>query len=839
LVVARPETYENRNVQRELPTGTVTFLFTDIEGSTRLLQELGAEAYARELACHRAVVREAFAAEGGVEVDTQGDALFVAFPTAPGALRAAARATERLAAGRVRVRVGIHTGTPLVSERGYVGEDVHRAARIGGAGHGGQVLVSAATAALVGTDGLRDLGEHRFKDLSAPERVYQLGDGEFPPLRSLYQTNMPVSLTSFLGREGELAAVIELLDSDGVRLLTLTGAGGSGKTRLALQAAAAVSGGYGDGVWWVPLAPLRDAQLVLETARQALGARVELAEHIGDRSMLVLFDNFEHVIDAAGEVAALLGHCPHLDVLVTSREPLHVSGEYEYPVLPLAHEDAAELFVARAKAVVPGFESDAAVAEICRRVDALPLAVELAAARVKALSLSEIAKRLDRRLPLLVRGMQDVSNRQRTLRATIDWSYQLLAAEEQRLFARLAVFAGGSTLEAAERVVDADLDLLQLLVEKSLVRFGGDRYEMLETIHEFASELFGQLGEAGTLRRRHAEYFAGFAARLDVESRAMHGVERRMWAGRNSGDVNNLRRALDTAVWLADRELALRLVGLGPLVYATTVPDGLRLVETALGIEGRSTRRAEANALQRGGQLAFERAAGVRSRTLLQDSLEHFRILGDDEAVADTLADLAQTEATLGDIDGARSHLHESIELSRRIASDDRLAGALHSLGELERDHGRITEGAELLAEALELRNRAEDYRGAAQIRHGLADLRLEEGELRAAERLYAETLVHFRSEDDRRAMAYCLGGLAAAAAARGELTRAATLWAAVEEIEEERGAPLRSFERARYRRFLGALDATRFVREVEAAKNLELQQTVEFAIVGVRHRQP
>ena len=321
----------------------MTFLFTDVEGSTRLLHELGAAGYADALAEHRRILRRAFGAHGGVEVDTQGDAFFVAFPTAPGALAAAADALAGLERGPIRVRMGVHTGTPHVGEEGYVGVDVHRAARIAAAGHGGQVLVSAATAALVGRDGLHDLGEHRLKDLSAPERIFQLGEAEFPPLASLHQTNLPVPATPFLGRERELAEVLGLLSREDVRLLTLTGPGGTGKTRLGLQAAGALAEHYPHGVWWVPLAPLRDPALVLEEAAQALGGQEGLAAYIGDKRLLLLFDNFEHVVDAAGGLGELLAACPGRDLVVTSREPLHLTGEQEYPVPPLAPEGGGRL----------------------------------------------------------------------------------------------------------------------------------------------------------------------------------------------------------------------------------------------------------------------------------------------------------------------------------------------------------------------------------------------------------------------------------------------------------------------------------------------------------------
>src|SRR5712692_11322533 len=450
-----------------LPSGTVTFLFTDVEGSTKLLHDLGAEEYSRVLAEHRRVLREAFEANQGVEVDTQGDAFFVAFPTAPGALGAAAEAIAGLAPGPIRVHMAIHTGTPHLSEDHYVGMDVHRAARIAACGHGGQVLVSASTAALLGTDGLRDLGEHRLKDLSAPGRMYQLSDEDFPPLKSLYRTNLPIPATPFLGRLHELAEVSGLLKE--ARLLTLTGPGGTGKTRLGLQAAAEAAEGYPDGIFWVPLAPLRDPELVLVTAGQALGAKDGLAQHLADKSLLLLFDNFEHVVEAAPRLSELLASCPNVHLLVTSRELLRVPGEQAYPVPPLEPEDGTELFVARARAALPSFVASDAVPELCARLENLPLALELAAARVRVLSPEQLVERLSQRLDLLKAG-RGVDPRQQTLRATIEWSYELLNTEEQLLFARLAIFAGGCTLEAAEHVCEADVDTLQSLVDKSLVR---------------------------------------------------------------------------------------------------------------------------------------------------------------------------------------------------------------------------------------------------------------------------------------------------------------------------------------------------------------------------------
>ena len=542
-------------VGRDLPSGTVTFLFTDVEGSTKLLHELGAGTYAVALAEHRRILRDAFGTGGGVEVDTQGDAFFVAFPTAPGALAAAAAVLDGLLGGPISVRMGVHTGTPHRDKEGYVGVDVHRAARIAAAGHGGQVLISASTAALLGTDGLRDLGEHRLKDLSAPERIYQRGDEDFPPLKSLYRTNLPIPATPFLGRLHELAEVCGLLED--ARLLTLTGPGGTGKTRLGLQAAAAAGERYPDGIFWVPLAPLRDPELVLATAGQALGAKDGLAEHLADKSLLLLFDNFEHVVEAAPRLSELLASCPNVRLLVTSRELLRVPGEQAYPVPPLEPEDGTELFVARARAALPSFVASDAVPELCARLENLPLALELAAARVRVLSPEQLVERLSQRLDLLKAG-RGVDPRQQTLRATIEWSYELLTEDEQRLFARLAVFAGGSTLESAEAVCAADLDTLESLVDKSLVRVRqANRFWMLETIREYAVERLEDSGEAEILQRRHAEYFLELGEEAELNTRVYSGE----WIQRLEPEHDNLRTALDHLAASGENEHVLRLAG--------------------------------------------------------------------------------------------------------------------------------------------------------------------------------------------------------------------------------------------------------------------------------------
>src|SRR5215210_1900157 len=367
----------------QLPSGAVTFLFSDIEGSTRLLQELG-DGYAEALAEHRRVLRRAFERHAGVEIDTQGDAFFVAFARATDAVAAAADAQRALERGRIRVRIGLHTGEPMVTDDGYVGIDVHRAARIAAAGHGGQVLVSQTTRELLDGAELRDLGEHRVKDLSEPQRLYQLGSADFPPLRSLYGTNLPVQPTSFVGRDRELAEVVELMRS--TRLLTLTGPGGSGKTRLALQAAAEVADDFVDGVWFVPLAAIHEPQLLEPVISKVLGARDQLTSHLRSKRTLLLLDNFEQLLAAAPFLAELLAQTQDLALLVTSRERLALAAEREYGVPTLGADEAVSLFSARAQALNPGFQIDRDVREICSRLDGLPLALELAAARAKILT---------------------------------------------------------------------------------------------------------------------------------------------------------------------------------------------------------------------------------------------------------------------------------------------------------------------------------------------------------------------------------------------------------------------------------------------------------------------
>jgi predicted ATPase/class 3 adenylate cyclase len=648
-------------LRRNFPSGTVTFLFTDVEGSTKLLHTLGAERYATKLADHRRVVRNVCGARGGVEVDTQGDAFFVAFPTATGAVEAARLITEELASGPISVRIGLHTGTPLITEEGYVGNDVHLAARVAAAAHGGQIVVSSATRILADEGySLVDLGEHRLKDISEPVSIFQLGDREFPPLKTISNTNLPRPVSSFVGRERELSEVLNRL-AGGARLVTLSGPGGSGKTRLALEAAAALVPEYRAGVFWVGLASLREPGLVTATIAQTLGAKDGLAEHISEREMLLLLDNLEHVIEAAPSLSLLLASCPNLTFLVTSRELLRVEGEVEYPVPPLAVAEAVSLFCERAQ--VPASED---IAELCLRLDLLPLAVELAAARTKALSPAQILERLGQRLDLL-KGGRDVDPRQQTLRATIAWSYELLTPDERRLFDRLAVFAGGCTLDAAEEISEAMIDNLQSLVEKSLLRFSDDRYWMLETIREFACERLAELRDAEQLQLRHATYYLRLAEQTESEVR---GPAEEEWLRRLVKEQENFRSALTWSLETEDTETALRLTGaLHPFWYhAGLLLEGRRWTEQALTQAGTTGTAARAKALATAGEFAGLAGDLKVAKSYLEESIAIYESLGDQGALPAAHTQLGHIAVHEGHYDLAQSLYLRSLEHESSVA---------------------------------------------------------------------------------------------------------------------------------------------------------------------------
>jgi predicted ATPase/class 3 adenylate cyclase len=814
----------------ELPSGTVTFLFTDVEGSTKLLHELGAEAYAEALAEHRRAVRQACASNGGVEVDTQGDAFFFAFPTAPGALGAAGDVTEALAPRPIRVRIGLHTGTPLVTEEGYVGPDVHRAARIAAAGHGGQVLVSSSTASLVDLE-LRDLGEHRFKDLGAAERVYQLGDGDFPALKSLYRTNLPVPATPFLGRERELAEVVELLGREDVRLLTLTGPGGTGKTRLAAQAAGLASGAYPDGIWWVPLASLRDPQLVLESAAQVLGVKGGLAEHIAGQRLLCLFDNFERVIDASADLGDLLVACPNLKLIATSREPLHLSGEHEYPVPPFAHEEGVGFFLARALTVKPDFQANGTVSEICRRLDDLPLALELAAARARALSAAKILERLDQSLPLLTGGARDAPERQRTLRATIEWSHELLTPEEQRLFACLSVFGGGCTLEAAEQVAEADLDTLQSLVEKSLLRFTNERYWMLETIREFARERFEESAEITEVRARHAAWAADVVERhQDLRfgnEEALASLE---------AEHDNIRAALAWLLEAGDAAAGLRLTG-GDLSYFWWVRGYIReahgWLEAFLSAEGPRPPEVQAKALTRISFLAAE-LDPVKAIEYGDAAVAMWTEIGDVDWIVRSLNGAGNALWSGERFDEAVRYFDEAIAHATNSGLHEWLATLSANKAGVLLESGEEGRARTLLVDALGRARDAGSRIDIAAVLPMLGILDALDGRPEAASEL-CEALTIEHELGFRVTLPTHLSGLAAVAAGSGFLRNAVLLASAAEAIEHERGErPGNHVLRARERALVTAREGLAH-DEYEGLRArgsaLELDEAIEIAL--------
>jgi predicted ATPase len=817
----------------------VTFLFTDVEGSTRLLDELGAEAYARALAEHRRAVREAVAAHRGVEVDTQGDAFFVAFATAPAALEAAAAITAGLAFGPVQVRVGVHTGTPLVTEEGYVGVDVHRAARIAAAGHGGQVLVSAASAALADGRRLRDLGEHRFKDLAAAERVFQLGYEEFPPLNSLYRSNLPVPPTAFLGREREVDEVADLLTQKAVRLLTLTGPGGTGKTRLAMQAAAEVSESFPDGVWWVPLAPVRDPGLALFSVAQTLGVKEQpgrkladtlVAELMGKRNLLLL-DNLEHLLPEAAAAIGVLRDSDGPVVLVTSRERLRIQGEQSYPVPPLVERDGVDLFTTRARALDPAFSPTPAIRELCARLDQLPLPIELAAARTELFSPEQLLERVSDRLDLL-KGGRDADPRQQTLRATIDWSYDLLTEAERTLFACLSVFAGGCTLDAAKEVTDADPDTLQSLLDKSLLRRHTDkdrqpRYWMLETIREYAAERLAESFDDAAILRRHAEYVLALAqsANLDVEA---EGVQRHDLVIR---ERDNVHEALGWAL-RSDPELGLRLaVALEDYWFTNEPFNGMRWFQALLDAAEEAPPRLRARALCAYGASAHMAGDHQHAELIYKDSLARFRALGDERGTALAVCRLAFIATRRGELGRARALLEESLESFRRSGSQKGEMQALGYLGEVAYREGDRAAGLELLEQSVAMAESlgAPSWRGAMLgflVKHALDARRLEDADSWARKRL---ELSH--ATGDLKDMVYTLADLARIAAEAGDPQRAGRLWGILEVVEAQGPVGGWAADREHYAGHVVATSAPELTRAQEEGRRMPLDDAVKYAL--------
>ena len=819
-------------MRQGLPSGTVTFLFTDIEGSTRLLHALGPDAYADALEEHRRALREAFAAHQGVEVDTQGDAFFVAFSTASHAAKAAQAAIAELGNGPIRVRVGLHTGAPSLTGEGYVGIDVHRGARVAALAHGGQIVISPATAALLDEEELRDLGVHRLKDFDGATHLFQLGAEEFPPLRSPGSIELPTPTTRFLGRENELFDAVSIIYDRDPRVLTILGPGGTGKTRFSIELARLLADEAEGGTVFCTLAPLREPGLVLSTLAERLGAAsgdvAAIAARIGDKRTHLVVDNAEHLLpEAARPLGELAAAVPALRLFATSREALRVQGEHELDLPPLADAEAVLLFCERARAVRPDIEENETVHRLCERLDRLPLALELAAARTKLLAPDALLERLGESLDLL-KGTRDADERHATLRTTIGWSFDLLTEGEQRLFAHLSVFRGGCTLESTEVVCGADLETIASLLDKSLVRrrtgrLGEERFWMLETIREFAVERLEESGEVDNLRRRHAEHMLEIA-------RSAHLSEDDDPADVSAGlaEQDNFRAALD---WAEEQDpvFGLELAAeLQHLWTAANPEEGVRRFERLLEGATATPPTLYADALRvYGGSLdlsgRFDEAEKVSEECRLL-----YRELGDDRGLAAVEHMLAVSAWRREDWELMRELTEHSLALSRgRFAFVE--TTNLYLLGQLARVDGDVERATALTRQSAEMAHAAGWTWWESGQLHALLMLALERGDLDEAEQQGCAALVMEREQENRLWALYSIAGLAQVAHARGELERAGVLWGAAER-EAER-LPRWPGERARRGGSLVDETHPRFAVAFEGGRELELWDAVAIAL--------
>ncbi len=824
-----------------LPTGTVTFLFTDIEGSTRLLQQLG-DQYADVLAEYRRLLRAAIHTQGGRDVDTQGDGCFFALPRAKGALTAAVaamRAIDRYPWPRgisVRVRMGLHTGEPTTGNTGYVGMDVHRASRICAVGHGGQILLSQTTRDLVADDlpkevSLRDLGQHRLKDLGDPQCLFQVVAAElpsdFPPLNSLdaLPNNLPRQMTSFVGREREMIEVKRLLST--TCLLTLTGAGGSGKTRLALQVAADLLEQYPDGVWLVELAPLLDPALVPHAVVSALGILEQpgrsssetLADYLRPKSLLLILDNCEHLLSNCAQLAhTLLRGCPTLRILATTREGLGIAGEMTYRIPSLSLPDperlpppqglmeyeAVRLFAERAAFSKPGFKVDssnsAAVAKVCHRLDGIPLAIELAAARVKALSVEAIALRVDDRFRLLTGGSRTALPRHQTLRATMDWSYELLSEQERALLRKLSVFVGGFTLEAAERVCgdgkdESDvLNFLTDLVNKSLVAFdeqqGQGRYRLLETVRQYGWERLVESGEDADARRRHRDYYLALAEQAELELR---GPDQGAWLKRLDTEYDNLRVAIDwSRMEGGTLEGGLRLAGALYFFWEVRgLSEGHEWLEGMLAQAKGISPAVRAKALNAAAFVAHRRGDNERIAALSGEALTLFRALGDEPGSAFALHFLAHAAELQGNYAQAIEAMEECLALSRSAGDKWWLAASLNCLGEIVLRQGDSGRAVALGEESLRLARELGDTRQVAGALRHLGIVAGLQGDYERSEAMLKESLAQFWQLGYKFRSSHCLLELGRSACGLGHFERGARLFGAVATLRQITGVGL------------------------------------------------
>ena len=821
------------------PPAVTTFLFTDIEGSAGLWERDPARMQPA-LARHDAISRSAVEQHRGTVVKMTGDGMLAAFSDPLDAIEATLQLQQALAeAGAadglsLRVRCGLHAGVSETRDHDVFGSAVNRAARIMGVAHGGQVVLSQAVTLLVrhrlpaGVT-LRDLGAVRLRDLAGPEQVSQLVHPrlrqDFPALRSLEHrpNNLPQQVTSFIGRERELTEVRKLLAS--ARLLTLVGAGGLGKTRLSLQVAADVIDDYPDGVWFVELAPLADGRLVAQAVGSALGVKEEggrplveaLASYVADRSPLIILDNCEHVIQACAELATqLLQSGPRLRLLATSREALHVAGETSYPLpalgvpapaasiplLALAQFESVRLFADRAVAAQPAFritaQNAAAVTAICRHLDGIPLAIELAAARVRALSVEQIATHLSDRFRLLTGGDRTALPRQRTLRACIDWSYDLLTEPERVLLRRLAVFAGGFALDAAVSVAAGDvlakedvLDLLGHVVEKSLVEMDaeGQRYRLLETVREYAQLKLAESEESSSVRDRHLAFYVAMAQRAQPE---LIGPQRTAWFARLDLERENL---LAAHAWChsADSggELGLRLASALRRYWFVRgfLGLGLRVTVEALGHPAaQSASAARCQSLYGAGEIASWMARYEEALQHLTESVAIARALGDTPSLERALQPLALAALGLGNAAEARKHLEEALVLARELGKPRRIAGALTGLAQVHRAQGELVAAERLYREALALARELGDPELTGVGLLNLAMAAIGRNAPDDVGSMLAEALAIAEDTGSRLTGQSVLEVCAGLAAARSEWARAAEFFGAAEAQTEETG---------------------------------------------------
>jgi predicted ATPase/class 3 adenylate cyclase len=824
----------------QLPTGTVTFLFTDIEGSTRLLQRLG-DRYADLLSEHHRLLREAVEGAGGIPIGTEGDSLFAVFDNPAAAVGAAVEAQRALAGtawpagASVRVRMGLHTGEGVVRDGSYVGLDVHRAARIAAAGNGGQILLSDSTRALAEQSlpagvGLRDLGRHRLKDLAQPERIYEtVVEGlvsEFPALRSLEAApnNLPTQLTSFVGRGHEMAEARRLLAT--TRLLTLTGPGGTGKTRLGIQVAAESIGDFSDGVYFVALGPIEDPELVAPAIVSAMGLNenpnlppsARLIEYLRDRHVLLILDNFEQVLPAAGLVGELLKSSPKLSVVVTSRATLHLYGEREYAVPPMAlpgagaeldpatisQYEAVALFIQRAAAVRPDFQITAAnapaVAEICSRLDGLPLAIELAAARVKLLPPQALLARLGKSLETLQAGSMDLPARQRTLRGAIAWSHDLLDVSGRGLFACFSIFVDGAGLAAAESVCGgASVDVLSglsSLVDQSLVRQeeidGEPRFTMLTTIREYAQERLAESGAADETARRHAAFCLELAER---SAPGLTGTDQKRLLDELTRENGNLRAAINWSIERGEVETAMRLgFALWRFWHMRgMLREGAAVLERILAMpdpDGHPRERAKA--LEAAGGVAHWRGDAAASLAYYGACLDLWRKIGDQAEIANALYNVGWPPLiTNSDLDASLRAFEESLAMFRALGNQEMIARVLWGLGNVYHAKGDYAAARDaLLEDVAMLRGTTDAFSLAWALRSlGLAYQLL--GQTHEAVPLWRESLEHFVSVGDVSGVTILVGDFVYAVIADGDRLGAVRLAAAAEHLAHAGGTEL------------------------------------------------